>query len=96
MYNQVSHVTEQRQQCCMQPFLTEIRTITAASPATRGLPVLAMACCTAWLNISGVMTLPPDDGADAEVVLEPEGWGGAENNPDDSNTPHLQMINNNN
>jgi len=54
-----------------------------------------MACCTAWLNISGVMTLAPDDGADAEVVLEPEGWGGAENKPDDSNTPHLQMINNN-
>jgi hypothetical protein len=53
-----------------------------------------MACCTAWLNISGVMTLAPVDGADAEVVLEPEGWGGAENNPDDSNTPHLQMINN--
>jgi hypothetical protein len=74
----------------MQPFLTKIRTITAASPETRGLPVLAMACCTAWLNISGVMTLPPDDGADAEVVLEPVGWGGVENNPDNSNNPYLQ------
>lgn len=48
-----------------------------------------MACCTAWLNISGVMTLPPDDGAAAEVVVEPVGWGGVENNPDDRNTPYL-------
>lgn len=51
--------------------------------------MLAMACCTAWLNISGVMTLPPEDGAAAEAVLEPVAWGGAENNPDDSNTPYL-------
>jgi hypothetical protein len=74
----------------MQPFPSEIHTINAASPKTWGLPVLAMACCIAWLNISGVMTLPPDDGAAADDVLEPVAWGGAENNPDDSKTPHLQ------
>jgi hypothetical protein len=74
----------------MQPFPSEIHTSTAASPETLGIPVLAMACCIAWLNISGVMTLPPDDGAAGEDVLELVACGGAENNPDDSNTPYLQ------
>jgi hypothetical protein len=66
----------------------EIHTVMAASPDTWDPPVfgptLAMACCIAWLNISGVMRLPPDEGPAAKDVLELVARGEAGNKPDDN------------
>jgi hypothetical protein len=48
-----------------------------------------MACCIAWLNISVVMRLPPDEGPAAKDVPEPVERLEAGNNPDDSNSLYL-------
>lgn len=48
-----------------------------------------MACCIAWLNISVVMRLPPDEGPAAKDVPEPEVRVETGNNPDNSNSLYL-------
>jgi hypothetical protein len=48
-----------------------------------------MACCIAWLNISVVMRLPPEEGPAAKDVPEPVARVEAGNNPDDSNSLYL-------
>jgi hypothetical protein len=77
----------------MWHFATNIHTVIAASPDAWDPPVfgptLAMACCIAWLNISGVIRLPPVEGPAAEDVLEPVARGEAGNKPDDK-TLYLQ------
>jgi hypothetical protein len=78
----------------MQNFTGEIHTVIAASADTWEPPVfgptLAIACSIAWLNISGVMRLPPDEGPAGKDVLEPVARDEAGNTPDDNNSPYLQ------
>jgi hypothetical protein len=73
----------------------EIHTVTAAFPDAWDPPVfgptLAMACCIAWLNISVVMRLPPDEGPAAEDVPEPVERLDVGNNPDHTNKQQVRI-----
>jgi hypothetical protein len=51
-----------------------------------------MACCIAWLNISVVMRLPPDEGPAAKDVPEPVLRVETGNNPDNSNSLYLTNV----